>query len=158
MVNFGALFRAAEGAEVAAARSASRVAQPASRGLLNAERLETLASTASTKPAMSFAKKAALGTAVVGGTAMLSTGVLGRNCEKVMGADVCGPLISAEGLATRITNLPGQLAEGLIFVTAGAFVVGATLLAHEVVRNGWFTATVFTSSALVAVGIVNRED
>ena len=103
-------------------------------------------------------KKVVIGGGVLGGLALLSTGTLGGGCESLMGANNCQFITAPEQAVSRLTGLSGQLAEGVVFVAAGAFVFGTTLLAHNMVGNGWLTAGTFSVSTLIAVGIVNRED
>lgn len=103
-------------------------------------------------------KKVVIGAGVLGGAALLSTGALGSGCESLMGANNCQFITAPEQAVSRLTGLSGQLAEGVVFVAAGAFVIGTTLLAHNMVGNGWLTAGTFTVSTFIAVGIVNRED
>lgn len=149
MVNFASI---AEHVEQAAA-SALRHVHPA-------EPLAKVADEAAAEVAKkpSLVKKAAIGAAAIGGVGVLSTGVLGRSCEKIMGANHCDIVKMPEDAIHRLLGLPMLLAEGVVYVAAGAFVIGSTLLAHNVVGNGWLTAGTFTVASFVAVGIVNRED
>ena len=100
----------------------------------------------------------AIGAGVLGGVAVLSTGALGSGCEKLMGQNNCAFITAPEKALSKLTGLPAQMAECVVFAAAGAFVIGATLLAHRVANNGWVTAGVFTATTFVAIGIVNRED
>lgn len=106
----------------------------------------------------SVAKKAAAATAAAATVGVLGSGVLGKECEKLMGAKNCGFIEGPEKLVHEILGLPGQIAEGLIFVTAFTFVVGTTYIAHSIVGNTWVTVGTFGASTLVAVGVVNRND
>jgi hypothetical protein len=160
MVNFagfGALFGKA------AAPTAGKLAQPASKGLQAAPKSTVLAKPSNEAiqqvvktPAL--AKKVAIGATALGGIALLSSGALGSGCETLMGANNCQFITSPEAAVSRLTGLPAQLAEGVVFLTAGAFVIGTTYLAHSVVGNGWLTAGTFTASSFIAIGIVNSED
>lgn len=151
LFNFGTLFKAAPTS-----------AQPASKGLQTVAPVTPLAKVsddaateAAKKPTL--VKKVAIGTGVLGGVALLLSGVLGSGCEKLMGANNCA-FVTAQQALNKLTRLPAQLAEGVVFVAAGAFVIGTTMLAHNLAGNGWLTAGTFTVSTFVTIGIVNRED
>lgn len=160
MVNFGAIFRAVP---IKAVAPVTKVTQPASKALRPVSKAPALSKPSSEaveeiakKPTL--AKKVAIGGAAIGGIALLSTGMLGSGCETLMGANNCGFITAPEEAISSLTGLPGHLAEGVVFVAAGAFVIGTTLLAHNMVGNGWLTAGTFTAATFVAVGVVNRED
>jgi hypothetical protein len=144
---------------------ARRVPQAASRGLARVPKSEVLAKAsgeaveeAAKTQGMPFLKKVAIGAGAIGGVAVLGTGALGRNCERLMGAENCKFITAPEEAVRTLTGLPAQLAEGVVFVTAGLFVIGTTLLTHNIVGNEWLTATAFVTSTFVAVGVVNHED
>jgi hypothetical protein len=149
-----------------AAPEAAKVAQPAAKslqGVKSAQPLAKVSDDASKEVAKktSVPTKVAIGAGVLGGVALLSSGAsgaIGGGCEKLMGVNNCQFVTAPEQAISRLTGLPAQLAEGVVFVAAGAFVIGTTLLAHNMVGNGWLTAGTFTTSTLIAVGIVNRED
>lgn len=161
MVSFGPLASLLNKAPVAA-----KVAQPASRGLqavkpaapLSKAKVSDDAAREIAKKPMSVPKKVAIGTGAIGGIALLSSGALGSGCESLMGAKSCQFITAPEKALSTLTGLPMQLAEGIVFLGAGAFVIGTTYLAHTMVGNGYLTAGTFTAATFIAVGVVNRED
>jgi hypothetical protein len=145
-----------------AAPAAAKVAQPASKGLQTVKASQPLARV-SDDAAREIArrplvpKKVAIGAGAIAGVAVLSTGALGSGCETLMGANNCQFITAPEKVVSSLTGLPAQMAEGVVFVAAGAFVIGSTYLA-SMAGNGWLTAGTFAASTFVAIGIVNRED
>ena len=164
MVNFGGLFSGIGKVTTMPGAAVSKPAQPASKALQPVKAAPQLSKPAGeavqeiAKKPMSLPTKVAIGAGALGGVALLSSGALGGGCEKLMGTNNCQFITAPEKAISSLTGLPAQLAEGVVFVAAGAFVIGTTLLAHNMVGNGWLTAGTFTASTFVAVGIVNRED
>lgn len=141
----------------------AKIAQSASKGLASVKAGVPLSKAAAVLKNPT-AKKVAIGTAVIGGGAVVvsSSGATIPGGPKPPGASGLFGLdtfiSSPKAAVGKLTGLAGQLAEGVVFIAAGVFVVGSTLLAHNMVGNGWLTATVGTTSTFVAVGIGNRED
>lgn len=119
------------------------------------------------KKPLSLPTKVAIGGGVLGScceklVAVLWSGALGSCCEKLVGANNCQFITAPEAAISKLTGLPAQLAEGVVYVVAAAFVAGTTYVAYQMVDAprlpGLATMGTFTVSTFIAMGIVNRED